>query len=225
MAGLGYLHTARLVVLGIWRISWGGSARCTGAGGAGSACLSFGDPLQEGPCGSGRESVPQEGWIHRSTALGVCEVQASSLTGTGSLWDFGWGMGEGDGAGERLCSPPSCALSSGAQQLSFPLSSSPPALRAHLLTYNLPDVKSHLLSEHTPSSLSIFASQSPGLCLAGGLPLCPGSLPPVRVARTASPPFLPSTVDLLSMLGSGEAILLVFWRFSGLFRQVWVESK
>ena len=32
-------------------------------------------------------------------ALGVCSVQASSLAGTGSLWDFGWGMGEGDGAG------------------------------------------------------------------------------------------------------------------------------
>ena len=34
-------------------------------------------------------------------------ARASSLEGTGSLWDFGWGMGEGDGSGERLCSPPS----------------------------------------------------------------------------------------------------------------------
>ena len=158
-------------------------------------------------------------WVHRSTVLGICAVPASSLAGTGSLWDFGWGMGKGDGSGERLCSLPRCSLLSRAQQLSLQLSSSPPVLRAELLTYNLPDVKCCLLSEHTPSSLSIFASQSPGLCLAGGLPLCPGSLPPVRVARTASPPFLPSTVDLLSMLGSGEAILLVFWRFSGLFRQ------
>ena len=72
---LGYLHTARLVVLGIWRISWGRSARCTGAGGVGSARFSFGDPLQEGPCGTGRESDPPEGWIHRSTALGVCALQ------------------------------------------------------------------------------------------------------------------------------------------------------
>ena len=93
---------------GIWRISWGGSARCTGAGGAGLACFSFGDPLREGPWGTGRELDPLEGWIHRSTALGVCAVQASSVKGTdGSLWDFGWGMGEGDGAGKCLCSLPS----------------------------------------------------------------------------------------------------------------------
>ena len=75
VAHLGYLHTARLVVLGIWRISWGGSARCTGAGGAGSARFSFGDLLWEGPCGTGRESDPLERRIRRSTALGVCAVQ------------------------------------------------------------------------------------------------------------------------------------------------------
>ena len=68
--------------------------------------LFLGDPLQEGPCGSGRESVPQEGWIRRSTALGVCEVQISSLAGTSSPRDFGWGMDEGDGAAKRLCSLP-----------------------------------------------------------------------------------------------------------------------
>ena len=53
VARLGYLHTARLVVLGIWCISWSGLARCTGAGVAGSARLSFGDLLREGPCGTG----------------------------------------------------------------------------------------------------------------------------------------------------------------------------
>ena len=104
---MGYLHTARLVVLGIWRIAWGGTARCTGVGGAGSAPFSFTDPLQEVPCSTWTESDPLEGWIRRSTALGVCAVQASSLAGTGSLWDFGWGMGEGDGARKRLCSLPS----------------------------------------------------------------------------------------------------------------------
>ena len=105
LAHLGYLHTARLVVLGIWRISCGGSARCTGAGGAGSAHFSFRDLLREGPCSTWRESdLPPEGWILRSTMLGVCTMQESSLTGTGSLWDFGWGMGNGDGAGEHLCS-------------------------------------------------------------------------------------------------------------------------
>ena len=133
-----------------------------------------------------------------------------------SLWDFGWGMGEGDGAGECLCSPPSCALLSGAQQLSLLLFSSPPIVRADLLTYNLPDVKFPLLSQHTPSSPSAFASQTQGLCLASGPALRPGSLPPVHVACTASPPFLPSSVGLSSMLGSGESVLLVFWQFSGL---------
>ena len=108
----------------------------------------------------------------------------------------------------------------GAQQLSLPLSSSLPAFGAELLTYDLPDVKWRLLSEHSPSGPSAFASQTRGLCLAGRLPLCPGSLPPVRGARTGSPPFLPSSVGLLSTLGSGESILLVFWQFSGLFRQV-----
>ena len=69
--------------------------------------LFLGDLLREGPCGTQRESDPPEGWIHRSTALGVCKVQARSLAGTVSLWDFGWGMGEGDGAGQHLCFPPS----------------------------------------------------------------------------------------------------------------------
>ena len=96
----------------------------------------------------------------------------------------------------------------------------PPVLRAELLAYNFPDVKSHLLSEHTLSGPSAFASQTRGLCLAGGPPLRPGSLPPVYVARTTSPPFLPSSVGLSSALGSGDSVLLVFWRFSGLFRQV-----
>ena len=92
---------------GIWCISRGGSARCTGAGGVGSSHFAFGDPLWEGLCGTGWEADPWEGWIRRSTVLGVCAVQASSVMGIGSLWDFGCGMGEGDGASQRLCSPPS----------------------------------------------------------------------------------------------------------------------
>ena len=90
---------------GIWRISRGGSARCTGAGGAGLARFAIGSPLREGPCSTRREADPLEGWIHRSTVLGVCEVQTSFVTGTGYLWDFCWGMGEGDGTGQGLCSP------------------------------------------------------------------------------------------------------------------------
>ena len=108
----------------------------------------------------------------------------------------------------------------GAQQLSLPLSSSRPAYRAELLTYDLSDAKSRLLSEHTPSGSSAFASQTRGLCLAGRLPLCPGSLPLVRGARTALPAFLPCSVGLSSALGSGDSVLLILWWFSGLVRQV-----
>ena len=94
------------------------------------------------------------------------------------------------------------------------------AFRAELLTYDLPDAKSRLLWEHSLSGPSAFASQTRGLCLAGEPPLRPGSLPPVRGARTASPPFLPSSVGLSSAFGSSDSLLVILWRFSGLFRQV-----
>ena len=211
MAHLGYLHTARLVALGICRISWDGSARCTGAGGAGSACLSFGDPLLEGPCGTGRESDPLEACIRRSTVFGVCACQHVP-------WQepVPFGILAGGWAREmalaRAFVPHQAELCRrGAQQLSLPLSSSPPVLQAELLAYNLLDVKSCLLSEHTPSGPSIFASLTRGLYFAGGLSLHPGSLLPVSVAHTASPPFLPSSVDLSSALGSRDSILLAFW--------------
>ena len=70
-------------------VDWQGAQ---GQGGAGSARFSFGDPLREGPCSTGRESDPPEGWICRSTALGVCAVQARSMMGTSSLWILagGW---------------------------------------------------------------------------------------------------------------------------------------
>ena len=68
-----------------------------------------------------------------------------------------------------------CELSSvfRAQQLSLPLSSSPPVLRAELLACNLPDVKSRLLSEHTPSGPSAFASQTRGSAWLAGRPSVP----------------------------------------------------
>ena len=77
----------------------------------------------------------------------------------------------------------------GAQQLSLPLSSSLPAFRAELLTYDLPDAKSRLLSEHTPSGPSAFASQTQGLCLASRLPLRPA---PSRQSVEHAPPHRPS---------------------------------
>ena len=92
---------------GICHISQSGSARCTGAGGAGLASFAMGGPLGEGPCSTRRETAPSEGWIHRSTVLGVCAVQARSVTGTGSLWGFSCGMGEGDGTSQSICYPPS----------------------------------------------------------------------------------------------------------------------
>ena len=164
-------------MLGIWRISWGGSARCTGAGGAGLARFSLGDPLQEGPCGSGRESDPlPEVWLHRSSELGVCAERATSLAGTGSLWDFGWGMGGGDALSSAFFPT---KLSS----VVWGLSSSPslclPAFllsRAELLTYDLPDAKSCLLLEHAPLGPSAFASQTRGSAWPWAAP--PPQLPP-----------------------------------------------
>ena len=91
---------------------------------------------------------------HRSTVLGVCTVQASLLTGTGSLWNFRWGMGEGFGTCQCLCSPPT-PLPPGVL--------SPSCSRAELLTFNIPDVKSHWLSELMESGPSAFTSQTSGV--------------------------------------------------------------
>ena len=96
---------AALMGSGQGRISWGGSARCTGTGGAGQGSFALGGPLREGPCSTRREAGPSEGWIHRSTALSICVVQASLVRGTGSLWNFAWGMGERNGTCQCLCSP------------------------------------------------------------------------------------------------------------------------
>ena len=77
----------------------------------------------------------------------------------------------------------------GARQLSLPLSSSLPAFRAELLTYDLPDAKSRLLWEHSPSGPSAFASQTRGLCLAGSRPSTPA---PSRQSVEHAPPRRPS---------------------------------
>ena len=160
---------------GIWCISWGGSTRCTGVGGADSAHFAFSGRLQEGPCGTGREADPSEGWIHQSIVLGVCAVQASSLLGTGSL-----GILAGGWVREMVLPstfvPCRAELSSRAQHLSLLVSSHHPALQAELLTYNIPDVMSRWLSELTQSGPSAFASQTLGAlsCWAG----CPSTAPP-----------------------------------------------
>ena len=89
-----------------------------GVRGTGLTSFAFIGPLLVGPCSTGREAGPSEGWIHRSTTLGVCAVEAILVMETGSLWDFDWGMGEGDAAGLQtdLCllglntSPSRCPL-------------------------------------------------------------------------------------------------------------------
>ena len=158
------------------------------------------------PCGRG-PAAPGGRQTHQRD--GSTEAQHWAFA-----WCFGCGMGEGDGACRCLCSPAklSCVFWD-----STPLP--PHSPRAELSTFNIPNVKSHWLSELTQSGPSAVAARLGGSALLGRLPLHhPGSFPPVRVESTASPPFLPSSVGLLSMLGSGESILLVFWRFSGLFR-------
>ena len=64
---------------GICRISWGGSARCTGEGGADSTRFAFGGPLWEGPCSIRREADPLEGWIRRSKHSIGCLPGASKV--------------------------------------------------------------------------------------------------------------------------------------------------
>ena len=145
------------------------------------ASFATGGPLWEGPCSTRREAGPLEGWIHRSTALGVCTVQANSVTGTGSLWNFGWAMGEGNGTCQRLCSPINlCPF--GTQQPSLPVSSCPPRfLRAELLTFNIPDV--------SPTGCQNSWSLAPPLSQAriSGLWLAWRAAPPLPRLPPASP--------------------------------------
>ena len=89
---------------GLW--CWGsgvlaGVDRQGAQGQEGQAQLAF--PLEihfrRGPAAWGWSQTRRRDGSEEAQHFGVCVVQASSLTGTGSLWDFGWGMGEGDGAG------------------------------------------------------------------------------------------------------------------------------
>ena len=121
-----------------------------------------------------QEGVRPAGGSDRQKHSVGCLCGASKFPGRNWL-PLGFWLGDGRGRWccGRLCSLPSCALLSGAQQLSLPLSSSPPVLGAELLAYNLPDVKSRLLSEHTPSGPSTFASQTGGSALPAGCPSTP----------------------------------------------------
>ena len=96
----------RCCLYGIWCISQGGSARCTREGRAGSAQFAVGGSLREGPCSTRREECrPVQEMDLQKHSIG-CLCSASKFgDATGSLWEFGSGMAEGDGAGERPCSP------------------------------------------------------------------------------------------------------------------------
>ena len=156
-------------------------------------------------------------------------LHGASKFGEGNWFPLEFQLGDGRGKW-RLPAPlfSHRALSfQGSTTLPPGILSPSPFSESRAVDFYIPDVKSCWLSELTQSSPSAFASQiSGGSALPRGLPLHhPSSLLPVRVAHTASPPFLPSSVGLLSMLGSRESILLVFQRFSGLSRLMWVESK
>ena len=98
-----------------------------------------------------------------------------------------------------------------AQQQSLPLSSNLPAFRAGLLTYNLPDVKSRLLSEHTLSGASAFASQIWGLCFASGLPFRPSS-PCSAHCLSALPTLFPGPlIYTWPQRIHSASLLAVFW--------------
>ena len=132
------------------------------------------------PCGrvpatlGGRQAL--RGMVHRSTALGICAAQAISVMGTCSLCNFGWGMGEGNGAYQNLFSP-SELCPSGAQQLSLPVSCHPShSPISVLLTFNISNVNSTGCQiSQSPAPLLLQASLLPYLvdCLSTTLaPSC-----------------------------------------------------
>ena len=77
----------------------------------------------------------------------------------------------------------------GAQQLSLPLSSSLPAFRAELLTYDLPGAKSCLLWEHTPSAPPLLQARLGGSAWPASRPSAPA---PSRQSVGRAPPRRPS---------------------------------
>ena len=106
MARLGYLHTARLVVLGSGVLA--GVDRQGAQGREGQAQLAFPSVVhfRRGPAALGGSQTRR--WRDGS-AEAQCWVFVVAIKFPDRNWfllDFGWGMGEGDGAGEGLCSPP-----------------------------------------------------------------------------------------------------------------------
>ena len=155
---------------GFWCISCGGAARLTGAGGVGLACFAV-----SGPCGK-KAGRPVAGMDPQKHSVG-CFHGASNF-GERNWFPLRFWLGDGQG---RLCFPVpliTAELSSvfRAQQLSLPLSSSPPALRAELLTLTFQMLSpAGCQNSHSPAPL-LFASQPD----SGALPCwagCPSTAP------------------------------------------------
>ena len=86
-----------------------------------------------------------------------------------------------------------------------------------MLTFNIPDVKSHSLWELTQSGPSAFASQTQGLCLTGW------AAPPL----SQLPPTSPCSVHHFSALPTlflGPLAYALFWRVcsASLLEVFWV---
>ena len=208
-------------MLGVWRISWGGSARCTGAGGAGSACFSFGDPFQVGPCGTGGSQTRQRDGSAEAQCwvFALCkQVPWQELVPFGIL--------AGEWAREMLAS---AFVPCQTELVVWGSTTLPPVVvqpsRSPSRAVSLYPSRCQVpLVVRTHSARPLRFCQPDSGALLGQRAAPPTWLPPASpvlgAPRTASPPFLPSSAGLSSALGSGDSVLLILWRFSGLFRQV-----
>ena len=97
-------------------------------------------------------------------------LHGASNFGNRNWFPFRFWLGDGRGRWswpEPLFST-KLSLSSTVQQVSLLVSFCPPhSARAEMLNFNVPDVKSHCLSELMESGPSTFENQTLGLCLAG----------------------------------------------------------
>ena len=80
---------------GIWHFSRGGSAWCTGAGGAGLACFAISGPRWEGPCSTRREADLLEGLHPQKHSVGCLHSAIKCSEGKWFPLEFWLGDGRG----------------------------------------------------------------------------------------------------------------------------------